>query len=72
MGCWDDFFWYWNFRWRRFFLIWEEEQKIEMMNIIEGISLGRNMVDLFHWKYGRYGEFLVKSFVREILISNDE
>lgn len=52
--------------------MWEEEYKELLYWEIEGINLGRNLLDVLYWKYGKYGEFSVKNFVKEIFVWNED
>jgi hypothetical protein len=57
----------WNFRWRRRFFVWENEQLEELLDVVNSTTL-LEMEDSWRWKPDKDGSFSVKSTF--VLVSN--
>lgn len=50
MGLWENDVWHWDWRWRRNFFQWEEEEFNHLNQLVSGVYLRREDSDEWIWK----------------------
>nr|KYP47044.1 hypothetical protein KK1_031349 [Cajanus cajan] len=67
MGQWEDDTWVWKFRWRRERFVWEEDQILTLLQILNTFSMKKLKDDSWNWKPEPSGELSVSSAYKTLM-----
>lgn len=70
MGLWDGLIWSWSFSWLRPLWIRDEEEKANLISLLDSVSLSQYGHDKLIWMPSKSGEFSVKSASLELAKSS--
>lgn len=52
VGAWNHGVWVWNLEWRRELFVWENQYLVELLSLLETVSLNKDSLDVWGVDFG--------------------